>query len=94
MSAFAPRVVPALVALGLAIALAACGDVPAFQCDTDEQCGDGGRCEDDRACSFADDTCHSLRRYGGEGPTDVADHCIGETSGSIAQDIPTCTSSK
>src|SRR5690606_34463227 len=67
-----------------AAALAACADVPPFRCDTDDQCGAGGRCEEDRACSFLDDTCHTERRYGAEGPPAVAGTCVGESSGAIA----------
>ena len=54
----------ALALLLLLSAAAACTDIPGFRCESDEQCGTGGRCEDDHACSFADATCHAGRRYG------------------------------
>ncbi|MCB9559892.1 MAG: hypothetical protein H6708_05740 [Kofleriaceae bacterium] len=72
-------------AAAAATLLAGCLDVPPFSCDTDEQCGTGGRCEDDHACSFADPGCHAGRRYGGEDDPMRANVCVGDLSGAIAQ---------
>ena len=72
-------------ALWLALPLcAACVQVPPFRCEEDEQCGAGGRCEDDGACSFTDGACHAGWRYGDLGAPAVAGRCVGDESGPVA----------
>lgn len=53
----------------------ACG-AAAFACDGDGSCGDGGRCESNGYCSFADDACASGRRFGEHAPSGIAGGCV------------------
>jgi hypothetical protein len=62
-----------------AVALAAgcSSDLPPyFACTGDGECGSGGHCEPDGACSFVDDACVSGRRYGELSADDLAGACV------------------
>lgn len=52
-----------------------CLTFPAFECETDEQCDDGGRCELVGHCSYADGECDSGRRFGPHAG-DLAGDCV------------------
>jgi hypothetical protein len=63
------------------VALAGCMPaLPAsYSCTTDAQCvfrGGRGVCEPSGACSFADASCASGRRYGDFAPPGLADQCV------------------
>lgn len=49
-----------------------------FTCETDIQCGSGGRCEFDGYCSFPDTECESGRRYGRHATNELVDACVSE----------------
>jgi hypothetical protein len=52
-----------VVALACSLA-AGCLTFPAFECETHHQCADGGICEPQGHCSYADEDCDSGRRFG------------------------------
>ena len=60
--------------LGLAIG---CRSESAFQCQSNEQCGVGGLCEDNGYCTFEDPECPSGRRYGSLAGDGLAGTCVG-----------------
>ena len=74
----------AAAAVAVACAAAGCARVAPFTCEHDDQCAPG-RCESSGACSFADQACRTGWRYGADGPGEVADLCVGDESGAIAQ---------
>jgi alpha-tubulin suppressor-like RCC1 family protein len=75
-----PRVlvlgVGALVVLGGL--LAGCASRGAFHCQEKDQCGVNGFCESTGACSVADGTCESGRRYRSYVPDALADRCVND----------------
>jgi hypothetical protein len=64
----------------LAIALAGCGDVSAFQCNSDEECTDRdgvmGTCAEPGFCAFSDSTCMSGLRYDEVSAGSFAGQCV------------------
>ncbi|MBK8239168.1 MAG: hypothetical protein IPK74_26895 [Deltaproteobacteria bacterium] len=71
MSGLRPPLAPLLIALHSA----ACG-AATFACEDDARCGDGGRCEPNGYCSFADLACASGRRFGEHAPAGIAGACV------------------
>lgn len=70
------RVVAITIALGL---VSGCGATGVFACETDSQCGAGGRCEQPAGfCSFDDNGCTSGRRYDDYAGAGLAGICVGE----------------
>ena len=53
-----------------------CEGPDAFNCVEDAQCGEGGICEVNGACSFEDEACGSGRRYGEFAPQGIAGACV------------------
>lgn len=74
----------------LALSVAACspfGGATVFTCETDTQCGAGGKCEPDRLCSFENATCPGGRAYGpSSGPQ--SNLCVGDALGDGGLDAP------
>jgi len=54
---------------------AGCLTFPGFECEDSEQCGDGGVCEPQGHCSYADPYCESGRRYGPHAGA-LANECV------------------
>lgn len=68
----------ALLGWAAAMAVVAGCKSGSFACENDQSCRSDGQgwCEADGACSFADPTCPSGRRYGDLGPADIAGECV------------------
>jgi alpha-tubulin suppressor-like RCC1 family protein len=66
-----------VLALGILAAFTGCGvDRHAFECETDAQCGTGGRCEAEGYCSAVDASCvESGYRFVDSSPGDLANTC-------------------
>ncbi len=78
-----------LAALAVALLAAGCDVDDYFHCLDDAQCGEGGVCEANNACSFEDEDCGSGRRYGELAPTGIANVCVpvGETLSPVAEPV-------
>jgi cysteine-rich repeat protein len=55
-----------------------------FVCEVDAECGPRGTCEPSGFCSFPDDTCPTLARYGEHAPSGVAGRCVEPPGGTGA----------
>jgi hypothetical protein len=64
--------------MALVLALG-CTQERVFVCTTNEECVDGdvlGFCQPAHVCSFPDDGCPSLQRYGSRAPDALAEQCV------------------
>ena len=77
------------VAFGLAVALAPSCSVPAFECQSDDQCvGNGqGICQPQGYCSFPSDDCESGQQFA-EGGGPLAGKCVPPTNGTTGEAEP------
>ena len=66
----------------VAIALCGCLRSTQYVCETSDQCGNGGTCEQPQGfCSVADQTCSSGRRFG-DAAGSLSNTCVGGDTGS------------
>lgn len=67
-----------LVLAGAVTAGVACLRDPGFPCEASDQClvHEGGFCEESGWCSYPDDGCGSMRRYGPHAPDGIAGTCV------------------
>ncbi|MEM9488383.1 MAG: hypothetical protein AAGC55_04525 [Myxococcota bacterium] len=73
------------VVLFIGTAMSACVPDDPFLCSNDMQCGQGGTCEPEGGCSFADPTCHTERRFGEYAPDGLGGQCVGASTGAVAE---------
>ncbi len=63
----------------------------AFLCGDDDDCGTMGQCEGSGYCSFPDDDCPSMRRYGEHAGDGLAGACVPLATGSTDTTTSTTT---